>query len=46
MSEGAEPRRFRTELRDAAGARVEVEASVTRLATRKRTLALVLARPS
>lgn len=46
MSEGGEPRRFRTELRDAAGARVEVEASVTRLATRKRTLALVLARPS
>jgi PAS domain S-box-containing protein len=45
MSEGAEPRRFRTELQDAAGARVEVEASVTRFATRKRTLALVVARP-
>ncbi len=45
MAEGAEPRRFRTELRDAAGSRLEVEASVTRFATRKRTLALVLARP-
>jgi len=45
MSEGAEPRRFRTELQDAGGSRVEVEASVTRFATRKRTLALVVARP-
>ena len=45
MSEGSEPRRFRTELQDAAGSRVEVEASVTRFATRKRTLALVMMRP-
>jgi PAS domain S-box-containing protein len=45
MSEGAEPRRFRTELQVAGGSRVEVEASVTRFATRKRTLALVVARP-
>jgi PAS domain S-box-containing protein len=45
MSEGAEPRRFRTELQDAGGSRVQVEASVTRFATRKRTLALVVARP-
>jgi PAS domain S-box-containing protein len=45
MSEGSEPRRFRTELRDAVGAPVEVEACVTRFATRRRTLALVMVRP-
>lgn len=44
-AEGSEPRRFRTRLRDAAGAPVAVEASVTPFATRHRTLALVLARP-
>jgi PAS domain S-box-containing protein len=44
MSEGGEPRRFHTELCDAGGSRVRVEARVTRLATRRRTLALVMVR--
>jgi PAS domain S-box-containing protein len=46
MSEGSEARRFRASLRDAAGAAIPVECSVTRFATRERTLALVLARPA
>jgi PAS domain S-box-containing protein len=46
MSEGDAPRRFRAALRDVRGLEVPVEASVTRFATRSRTLALVLARPA
>jgi len=45
VSEGAEPRCFRSRLRDAGGHEIAVECSVTRFATRERTLALVLARP-
>jgi PAS domain-containing protein len=45
VSEGAEPRRFRACLRDAAGRPLDVDATVTGFATRARTLALVLARP-
>jgi PAS domain S-box-containing protein len=44
VSEGAEPRRFRGSLRDAGGRALAVDATVTRFATRSRTLALVLAR--
>ncbi len=46
VSEGAEPRRFATRVRDARGRELCVECSVTRFATRERTLALVLARPA
>jgi len=46
ISEGSEPRRFRTRLRDGAGAEIEVEASVTGFATRERTLALFVVRPA
>jgi len=46
VSEGAEPRRFATRVRDAKGRELPVECSVTRFATRDRTLALVLARPA
>jgi PAS domain S-box-containing protein len=45
VSEGSEPRRFRTSLQDSGGRPLAVEATVTRFATRSRTLALVLARP-
>lgn len=45
VAEGAEPGVFRTALRDAAGRELAVEASVTRFATRRRTLALLVARP-
>lgn len=45
IAEGTEPRRFRARLRDASGAGLAVDASVTRFATRARTLALVVARP-
>ena len=45
MTEGCEPRRFDSSLRDAHGRNVPVECSVTRFATRERTLALVIARP-
>jgi PAS domain S-box-containing protein len=45
MSEGAEPRRFSSQLRDTRGREIPVECSVTRFATRDRTLALVIARP-
>jgi PAS domain S-box-containing protein len=45
MTEGAEPRRFTSSLRDANGREIPVHCSVTRFATRNRTLALVLARP-
>jgi len=44
VSEGAEPRRFRGNLRDAGGRALPVDATVTRFATRSRTLALILAR--
>lgn len=45
MTEGAEPRRFEASLQDSAGREVPVACSVTRFATRDRTLALVVARP-
>jgi len=45
VAEGSEPRRFRSALRDRDGRPVDVEASVTRFATRSRTLALFVARP-
>lgn len=45
MTEGCEPRRFDASLCDAHGREIPVECSVTRFATRDRTLALVLARP-
>jgi PAS domain S-box-containing protein len=45
MTEGAEPRRFPLRLRDASGATIAVDCTVTRFATRDRTLALILARP-
>lgn len=45
VTENAEPRRFRGQLQDAQGAPVNVECSVTRFATRERTLALIVARP-
>lgn len=46
ITEESEPRRFRGQLRDAQGKPISVECSVTRFATRGRTLALILARPS
>jgi len=46
MTEDSEPRRFRGQLQDAQGRPIAVECSVTRFATRGRTLALILARPS
>jgi PAS domain-containing protein len=45
VAEGAEPRRFRSRLVDGNGESVEIDASLTRFATRRRTLALVVARP-
>jgi PAS domain S-box-containing protein len=45
VSEGTEPRRFRGNLLDAGGRTLAVDATVTRFATRARTLALVVARP-
>jgi PAS domain S-box-containing protein len=45
MSEGAEPRRFASQLCDASGREIPVDCSMTRFATRSRTLALVIARP-
>jgi PAS domain-containing protein len=44
VSEGSEPRRFHTSLQDVAGRPLAVDATVTRFATRSRTLALILAR--
>jgi PAS domain S-box-containing protein len=46
MAETVEPRRFFEPLQDASGAMFRVEVRVTRFATRRRTLALVLARPA
>jgi PAS domain S-box-containing protein len=45
MTEGSEPRRFESALVDNRGREITVACSVTRFATRERTLALVLARP-
>lgn len=45
IAEGADPRRFPARLRDAAGREHEVEASASCFATRRRTLALIMARP-
>jgi len=44
VAEGSEPRRFRGSLQDAGGHALSVDATVTRFATRSRTLALVVAR--
>jgi PAS domain S-box-containing protein len=44
VAEGAEPRRFRGELRDAHGSAIAVDCSVTAFPTRERVLALFLAR--
>jgi PAS domain S-box-containing protein len=44
VSEGAEPRRFEGRLLDSGGRPLAVDATLTRFATRSRTLALVLAR--
>ena len=46
MAEAVEPRRFQEPLQDAQGSPLPVEARMTRFATRRRTLALVLARPT
>ena len=46
LSEGDGGSRFETQLVARSGRRVGVEARVTRFATRTKTLALVLARPS
>jgi hypothetical protein len=45
MTEGGEPRRFESALMDKHGREIAVACSVTRFATRERTLALVVARP-
>jgi PAS domain S-box-containing protein len=45
ITEGAEPRRFTARLADKGGAPILVDCTVTRFATRSRTLALVIARP-
>jgi PAS domain S-box-containing protein len=46
VTEGSEPLRFRTSLADRTGAAIPVDCTVTRFATRDRTLALVVARPA
>jgi PAS domain S-box-containing protein len=46
MTEGAEARRFETELQDRSGTSIPVECSITSFATRNRTLALLLMRPT
>ncbi len=45
ITETGEVRRFRAALQDVAGRELPVEASISRFATRSRTLALLLARP-
>lgn len=45
MTEGAEARRFETELQDRSGTAVPVECSITAFSTRRRTLALLVMRP-
>jgi len=44
MTEGAETRRFETQMQDRSGTAIAVECSITRFGTRNRTLALVLMR--
>jgi PAS domain S-box-containing protein len=46
VTEGSEPRRFTASLADKAGVPIPVDCTVTLLATRNRTLALVVARPN
>ncbi len=46
ITEGGEPRRFSARLADAQGSAIDVDCTVTRFATRDRTLALIVARPS
>jgi len=46
VTEGTEPRRFRASLADKGGRPIAVDCSLTCLATRGRTLALVVARPT
>ncbi|HJO23202.1 MAG: PAS domain-containing protein [Myxococcota bacterium] len=46
VTENAEPRRFLGQLQDSQGSAIDVECSVTRFATRQRTLALIVARPT
>jgi PAS domain S-box-containing protein len=46
MTEGSDPRHFALRLRDVRGDAVAVHCSLTRFATRERTLALLLARPA
>ena len=46
VTEGSEPTRFRASLADKAGTAIPVDCTVTRFATRDRTLALVVARPA
>ncbi|MDJ0788834.1 MAG: PAS domain-containing protein [Myxococcota bacterium] len=46
MAEGSEPRRLAASLRASSGDELRVEVSITRWSTRRRTLALVLARPT
>lgn len=45
ISEGSESRIFKAAMIDSKGASLEMEASITRFATRGRTLALILMRP-
>lgn len=45
IAESGEVRRFRSQLLDAQGREVAIDASLTRFTTRARTLALLLARP-
>ena len=44
VAEGGEARRFRSALQDTHGNTIQVDASITRFATRRRTLALFVAR--
>ena len=46
VTEGSDPRRFCARLADKAGAPIAVDCTLTTLATRSRTLALVVARPT
>lgn len=46
VAECGEPTRFRAALRDGGGLRIPLDVQVTRHATRKQTLALVVARPA
>ena len=45
MTEGVESRRFKSALQDRSGASISVDCTITRFATRGRTLALILLRP-